>query len=82
MPSSAACFLAHCLVRIEAGRYISSDSCISQTLLLTLEEFLAGVLLEEGLVGDGTCEVINHELKDRLHFFLVIASIVSQSSIL
>ncbi len=53
-----------------------------KTLLLNLEEFLAGVFLEEGLVSDGTCEVINHELEDRLHLFLVIASIVSQSSVL
>jgi hypothetical protein len=33
-------------------------------------------------VGDGTCEIINHKLEYRLHFFLVIASIVSQSSVL
>ncbi len=52
------------------------------TSLLTLKEFLAGILLEEGLVGDGTCEIINHKLEYRLHFFLVIASIVSQSSVL
>lgn len=48
----------------------------------TLQELLAGILLEESFVGDGTVEVINHQLEDRFNLFLSVSRIVSECSIL
>jgi len=49
---------------------------------LTLEELLAGVLLEEGFVNNGAREVINHQLQDRLDLFLSVTSIVCKGGVL
>src|SRR6266536_3029663 len=76
IPYSAACFLAHCLVRIEAGRCQDTYTYIRASTRLTLEEFLACVFFEESFMGDWTRQIVNHELKDGLDFLLVVTSIV------
>ena len=48
----------------------------------TLQKLLASILLEEGLVNDRTCQVVNHELDDRLNLLLIVSGIVSKSCIL
>jgi hypothetical protein len=45
--------------------------------LLTLEELLACIFLEERFVGHGTGKVINHESENRLDVILGITSIMS-----
>lgn len=50
--------------------------------MLTLEELLAGIFLEEGFVGDGTGKVVNHKLEDGLNLLLVVTGIVRQSRVL
>ena len=74
-PSAEAFFLAHCRVRIEAKKSQLKVSMI-ETQLLTLEELLAGVLLEEGFMSDGASKVIDHELEDRLNLIFSVTSIV------
>lgn len=49
---------------------------------ITLEELLACILLEEGFVGNWTGKIINHQLENWFNLFLIIASIVTQGSIL
>ena len=51
-------------------------------ILLTLKELLAGILLEESLVGDGAGQVINHKPENGLDLILGVTSIVSQGNIL
>lgn len=48
----------------------------------TLQELLAGVLAEEGVVLDRTVEVVDHELEDGLDLLLGVASVGGKSSIL
>jgi hypothetical protein len=48
----------------------------------TLEELLASVLAEEGIVLDGTVEVVDHELEDRFDFLLGVASVGGKGGIL
>lgn len=48
----------------------------------TLEELLAGVLLEESIVDDGTCQIVDHKLGDRLNLFLGVAGVELQSCVL
>ena len=48
----------------------------------TLEELLACVLLEERLMSDRSCKIVNHELEDWLDLLFGVASIVSQSRVL
>jgi hypothetical protein len=50
--------------------------------VLTLQELLAGILLEEGFVGDRAVEVINHQLENGVDFFFGVSRIVSESGIL
>ncbi len=50
--------------------------------MLTLHEFLARILLEEGLMNDRTGQIINHELEDRFNLLFGIASIISKRIIL
>jgi hypothetical protein len=50
--------------------------------MLTLHEFLAGILLEEGLVYDRTGKVVDHELKYGLYLVLRVTSIVRNGGIL
>ena len=49
---------------------------------LTLQELLAGIFLEEGLVGDGPCQVVDHQEEDRLDLLLGVAGIVLNGFIL
>jgi hypothetical protein len=74
-PSTEAFFLAHCRVRIEAKKSQLMVSLV-ETQLLTLEELLAGILLEEGFVGDGTGKVIDHEFEDRLNLIFSVTRIM------
>jgi len=48
----------------------------------TLQELLASVLAEEGVVLDGTVKVVNHELEDRFDFLLGVAGVGGEGSIL
>lgn len=48
----------------------------------TLQEFLAGILLEEGLVGDRAVEVVNHEAEDRINLLLGVSGVVREGGIL
>ena len=50
--------------------------------MLTLQELLASILLEEGFVGDRAVQVVNHQLEDRLNLLLGVSRVVSKSSIL
>ncbi len=50
--------------------------------LLTLHELLAGILLEEGFMHDGTSEVVDHELEDGLELLFSVSCIVGNSRIL
>lgn len=50
--------------------------------LLTLQELLACVFLEESLMGDWTRQVVDHELENWLDFSLIVSSVVRQRSIL
>lgn len=49
---------------------------------LTLEELLAGVLLEEGIVLHWAVEVVDHEQENWLDLLLGIASVVRESGVL
>lgn len=51
-------------------------------MTLTLEKLLAGILLKEGLVDNGTGEVVDHELKNRLDLLLGVAGVVCQGVVL
>lgn len=48
----------------------------------TLQELLAGILLEEGFVNNGASEVVNHELNNRLNLLFRITGIVGKSLVL
>lgn len=48
----------------------------------SLEELLAGVLLEESLVDDGASKIVNHKLDDGVNVLFGVASIVSQGRVL
>lgn len=48
----------------------------------TLQELLASVLAEEGIVLDGAVEIVNHELEDRFDFLFSVASIGGKGGIL
>jgi len=48
----------------------------------TFQELLARVFLEEGLVDDGSSEIVNHELHDWVNVRLGVTSVVRQSLIL
>jgi hypothetical protein len=48
----------------------------------TLQELLAGILLEEGFVADGAVEVVHHQAEDRVDLFFRIPGVVGQSGIL
>jgi hypothetical protein len=50
--------------------------------LLTLQELLASIFLEEGFVRDGTVEVVNHQLEHRVNLLLGIPGVVSKGGIL
>ncbi len=50
---------------------------MGESIYLTLQELLAGILAEEGLVDDGAVKVVDHELEDWLDLVLGIARIVS-----
>lgn len=54
----------------------------SSTMLLTLQELLACILLEECFMCNRAGEIVNHKLEDRLNLSLIVTSIVSQGSIL
>jgi len=53
-----------------------------EVIMLTLEELLASVLLEERLVHDRAREIIDHEQEDRLDLLLRVASVVCNSCVL
>lgn len=48
----------------------------------TLQELLASILLKESLVHDGSREVVDHELQDRLDLLLRVAGVVCEGVIL
>ena len=48
----------------------------------TLQEFLASVLAEEGVMLDRTVEVIDHKLEDRFDLLLGVASVGGEGGIL
>lgn len=48
----------------------------------TLQELLASVLAEEGVVLDGAVKVVNHELEDRFDFLLGVAGVGGEGGIL
>jgi hypothetical protein len=50
--------------------------------MLTLQELLAGILLEEGLVHNGAGEVVDHQLQNRLDLLLGVAGVVCKSVVL
>jgi len=50
--------------------------------MLTLEELLASILLEERLVNDRTGQIVNHELKHGLNLLLSVTGIVGDGSVL
>jgi hypothetical protein len=52
--------------------------CIS---CLTLQELLAGIFAEEGVVDDGPVKVVNHELEDRLNVLLGVAGVVGEGRV-
>lgn len=45
--------------------------------VLTLQKFLAGILLEECFVCNGAGEIVDHEVEDRHKLFFGIAGVVS-----
>jgi hypothetical protein len=53
-----------------------------ERLTHTLEEFLASVLAEEGVMLDGTVEVVDHELEDGLNLLFGVAGVNGKSGIL
>lgn len=50
--------------------------------MLTLQELLAGIFAEEGIVTNGPSEICDHELEYRLNVLLGVAGVVCESSIL
>ena len=48
---------------------------------LTLQELLAGVLAEEGVVNNRTVKVVDHELEDRLDVTLGVAGVVGKGGV-
>lgn len=52
--------------------------CVSY---LTLQELLAGIFAEEGVVDDRAVKVVNHELEDRLDVLLGVAGVVGQGRV-
>lgn len=50
--------------------------------VFTFQKLFTSVLLEEGLVDDGTSEVVNHQVDNRLNLLLVISSVVCQNLVL
>ena len=48
----------------------------------TLQELLASILAEEGIVLDGSVEVVDHELEDRLNLLFCVASVDGKRSVL
>lgn len=48
----------------------------------TLEELLASVLAEEGIMLDGTVQVVDHELKHGFDFLLSVAGVDGEGGIL
>jgi hypothetical protein len=48
----------------------------------TLQELLASVLAEEGVVLDGTVKIVDHELEDRFDFLLGVAGVSGKGGIL
>jgi hypothetical protein len=61
---------------------VSNVSTTRRSVMLTLQELLASILLEEGFVGDRAVQVVNHQLEDRLNLLLGVSRVVSKSSIL
>lgn len=81
MPSSSACLLAHWRERMDAVQNVSLVKVQNEGKIRTLQELLAGVLLEEGLVGHWAGEVVNHETEDWVNLLLVVSGIVGDGSI-
>lgn len=48
----------------------------------TLQELLASILAEEGIVLDGSVEIVDHELEDRLNLLFCVASVDGKGSVL
>ena len=81
IPISAAYFLAHFLVRIEA-KGLLAQAALSVGSVLTFEEPLACIFLEEGFMGDWASQIVDHESEDRLNFFLAVPGIMSKGCVL
>lgn len=75
--------LAHCRARMEA-RYRSQLSPETHwfTEQHTLQELLAGILLEECIMDHGAREVVNHKQRDGLDLILGVAGVVHKPCIL
>lgn len=50
--------------------------------VLTLQELLASVFLEERIVGHGSMKVIDHQPEDGVDFLFRVPSIMSQGGVL
>lgn len=53
-----------------------------KTSALTLQEFLAGILLEEGFVGHRAVEIVYHQLENGFDLFLGVSRVVGKGGIL
>jgi len=62
---------------------VSDDGlCVTTRREHTLQELLAGVFTEEGVVLDGTVEVVDHQLKDGFDFLFGVTCIDRESGVL
>lgn len=82
MPKWAAILFAHERVRIEAVHCKHHDAVGQAKGVLTLKELLASILLEEGFMNDRTCEVIDHQVSNRLDLLLGVSGVVRNGFVL
>jgi len=67
---------------MEAVRKLVSSRAQEERKLLTLEEFLAGVLLEESFVDDRTGKIVNHKFENWLNLLFSVSGIMRQGYVL
>ena len=61
---------------MEAAQPLVISQGEEEQTLLTLQELLAGVLLEKGFMDDRTGKIINHEFENWFNLLLGISRIV------
>lgn len=76
-------FLAHCLRTMDAVIVLAVALVKTDHVRqFTLEELLACVFTEEGVMLDRAREVVDHELEDRLNILLGVTSVRGEGRIL